>query len=567
MLPAHDARYDSCFADTINRQGCLGNTRVAVLDSIRQWAANPNDARIYWMNGMAGTGKTAIAYSLCKELEQNGRLGASFFCHRASAECHDVGRILPTVAHQLAQRFYPFRSILCRILEDEPSISRRTISVQFEYLIKLPLQEIRNMLPSGLVVVIDGLDECMDSRTTSTLLELLVEHTRALPIRLFLTSRPDPIVSESLDISCQAVQVLHLHDVEVELVKGDVMTYLTVALAKANLSGEQIQILVERAGVFFIYAVTLARYIMGGTPGSISSLRLSSALSGDSGSANKQNRDIHCLYKAILDQVFEDQTLETSEIKTIQSTLWTVACAKEPVAKATLATLLELNVDQIGAALQPLQSVLYVSASKNVVSSLHSSFPEFLLQSELAGSARCDYSSHNKFLATQCFAIMKRKLRYNICTLQAPYTFDSDVRNLPEHVLKSISPELYYACRYWADHLQSSPWCGQLALCLREFLSKQLLFWVEALNLKKSISRGLCVIVEALKWLQNVGRQLFSSALPFFDTELKSADRWKLAQRYWLCKTLFAMHTFLLLHSQPTLSVKAHPIYTYQRSH
>ncbi|CAE6469784.1 unnamed protein product, partial [Rhizoctonia solani] len=152
MHPVHDARYDSSFSDKIERRGCFSNTRVTVLETILQWAKDPSGAKLHWLSGMAGTGKTTIAYSTCRELEQNGRLGASYFCFRASPDCQDVGRILPTIAHQLARKFYPFRSTLCRILGEDPSISQRNISIQFEYLIKSPLLEVKKLLPDGLVV-------------------------------------------------------------------------------------------------------------------------------------------------------------------------------------------------------------------------------------------------------------------------------------------------------------------------------------------------------------------------------------------------------------------------------
>ncbi|KAF8704708.1 WD40 repeat-like protein, partial [Rhizoctonia solani] len=176
----------------------------------------------------------------------------------------------------------------------------------------------------------------------------------------------------------------------------------------------------------------------------------------------------------------------------------------EPVAESTLAVLSNVNSEQISSALRPLQSVLHVSTSKSVVSALHSSFLEFL-QSDLAGPLRCDYASHNKLLATQCFAIIERQLRFNICSLEVPYRFDNDVQGFSRHARKSVPPELFYALQYWAYHLQSSRSCDQFVLCLDEFFRKQLMFWVEALNLKRFINRGPRALIEALKWLQKNG--------------------------------------------------------------
>ncbi|CAE6467205.1 unnamed protein product [Rhizoctonia solani] len=498
----YDARYDSSFSEKIERKGCLNNTRVMVLETIRQWVKDPSGAKVHWMSGMAGTGKTAIAYTVCQELEKNGRLGASYFCFRASPNCQDVGRIFPTIAYQLAQSFYPFRSTLCRILGEDPSVIKRNLSVQFEYLIKSPILEVKTMLPEGLVVVIDGLDECTDSRTTRALLELLLEYTQVLPLRFFFTSRPELGISDlNVPRWHQTVLVMRLHDVQKKVVEGDIRTYLSVVLAKFNLSGEQIQKMAERAGVLFIYAVTLTRYLLGGSPGSSTSSRLSAVLSGDSVLTGKQSRDVDYLYKTILDQIFENETLEESELELIQNVLWTVVCAREPVTKTTLAALLKADNEKIGAALQPLQSVLHISESSQVVATMHSSFPEFLLQSALAGSLHCDHVTHNKHLAARCFVVMEKQLQFNISGLRSSYIFDNDVQGLSRQV-NAISSELYYACRYWAEHLRLSITCDQLLLHFGEFLRTRLLSWLEVLNLKKSIKQGPRALIAASEWLR-----------------------------------------------------------------
>ena len=55
---------------------------------------------------------------------------------------------------------------------------------------------------------------------------------------------------------------------------------------------------------------------------------------------------------------------------------------------------------------------------------------------------------------------------------------------------KAISPELFYTCRYWGAHLKFAGALGYVQSALEEFLSKQLLFWMEVLNLRKSIGAG-----------------------------------------------------------------------------
>lgn len=43
---------------------CLRGTRTKILEFIDQWTADPQGKRIFWLRGMAGTGKSAIARTL-----------------------------------------------------------------------------------------------------------------------------------------------------------------------------------------------------------------------------------------------------------------------------------------------------------------------------------------------------------------------------------------------------------------------------------------------------------------------------------------------------------------------
>src|SRR4051812_10526312 len=72
--------------------GCMLQTRVVVLKNIINWVLKPSDPHgelnltkadnIFWLYGMPGQGKTAVANSLCDRLHQMKRLGGSFFCRR-----------------------------------------------------------------------------------------------------------------------------------------------------------------------------------------------------------------------------------------------------------------------------------------------------------------------------------------------------------------------------------------------------------------------------------------------------------------------------------------------------
>src|SRR6266568_4865215 len=60
---------------------CLPGTRVEILAEIENWvrATDPNTPRVLWINGAAGTGKSAIAHTIALIFDQNRELG-SFLC-------------------------------------------------------------------------------------------------------------------------------------------------------------------------------------------------------------------------------------------------------------------------------------------------------------------------------------------------------------------------------------------------------------------------------------------------------------------------------------------------------
>ncbi|CAE6496417.1 unnamed protein product, partial [Rhizoctonia solani] len=69
MLPALASTYDSGASDEIRRGGCAPGTREPQIKLLMEWARAPQTGKVYWMNGMAGTGKTTIAYSFCTKLD------------------------------------------------------------------------------------------------------------------------------------------------------------------------------------------------------------------------------------------------------------------------------------------------------------------------------------------------------------------------------------------------------------------------------------------------------------------------------------------------------------------
>ncbi|THU87781.1 hypothetical protein K435DRAFT_609924, partial [Dendrothele bispora CBS 962.96] len=116
-----------------------------------------------WMCGMAGTGKSTIAKSLCLMLEEQQLLAGSFFCSRQIPECREYHHIIPTIAYQLAYYSCTFGETLEKVLEEDQSIALKEPSFQVK---KLLIQPWGAVMKTGRfeghvpVIVIDALDEC-----------------------------------------------------------------------------------------------------------------------------------------------------------------------------------------------------------------------------------------------------------------------------------------------------------------------------------------------------------------------------------------------------------------------
>ncbi|CAE6524374.1 unnamed protein product [Rhizoctonia solani] len=522
LSPVKQAAYDSSLSIQINRRGCTEGTRIGVLDSLDDWLYDPTSSSIYWMNGMAGTGKTTIASTFCDRAERRKLLAASFFCTRASAECRDVGRIVPTIAYQLARYSIPFQSALCKILGQNPDIGSKNMLKQFEQLLKEPLQQVKDTIPNNLVVVIDALDECDDRNGVELVLDMLFRHAAYVPLSFLVTSRPEPEIYNKMSSHAQSREAIHLHDIEQSLVRADIELYLKEELEFMSPPASQAEIeqLVQRAGTLFIYAATLVRYIRSGKRLADPHKRLRSAL-GLTPESTKKHTQIDALYTAVLKSALNEDDLEADEAEDIRVVLRTVLFAQEPISVETIANLAEIDdPERVIHALHPLRSVLHQSDQTGLVSTLHASFPDFMFSNERSGLYFYDVVEHSQLLAGRCLLVMKEQLRFNICNLASSFVPDVEVENLQERIKTNISPTLAYACRHWASHLGLAIHSDKLHALLDEFLSHRLLFWMEVLSLRKEMSTGIDGLLKVQLWLMHAEPAL--SGLVLFVDDARS---------------------------------------------
>lgn len=58
---------------------CFEGTRVEVISMITSWLDDPSSARLFWLSGLAGIGKSTIAKTIAHHADVHGILAGSFF--------------------------------------------------------------------------------------------------------------------------------------------------------------------------------------------------------------------------------------------------------------------------------------------------------------------------------------------------------------------------------------------------------------------------------------------------------------------------------------------------------
>ncbi|CAE6531331.1 unnamed protein product [Rhizoctonia solani] len=509
LSSAMSGAYNSGVSDSVKRGPCTKGTRIFELKKLRGWALSQSAKPIYWMCGMAGTGKTTISYSLCADLDATGELAASFFCTRLVSECRNVQLIIPAIAYQLAQFSGHFRHALSKVLAVDPVAHTRNLELQLQKLIIGPLKEMQNNLSSDFLIVIDALDECDDQESTGKILDLLIQTISELRVRFLVSSRPEPEIHRRMEnqVGDKPDAKLVLDQLDPVVVKSDIEKYLLKELHDVPLTNEQRERLVERCGVLFIYASTACRYIKGGDEMMDYEEAVNTVLAPSSDSQGDAEKELDKLYLAILEKAFERSRINETNRNRMKMILNTVICAQERVTTGTLADLFKLKTTkQADALLRPLSSVVRVMEDTRIVTTLHASFTDFMLNSQRSVGFHCDPATHHNELTRTCLLrIQSNPVQFNLCNLESSYLLDNQVDDLTQRVERAIPFGLLYACRYWVAHLQLS---AQLAEALEkpldDFLSARLLLWMEVLNAGKCIGSGVNMIQIVESWCRRM---------------------------------------------------------------
>jgi hypothetical protein len=506
-----------------NREGCLRGTRGDVLLQLEHWLEDKQGQPVFWLNGLAGTGKSTIAQTFAKITFAEGRLGASFFCSRDFEGRSNIQRIFPTLALQLAYQYPLFREHLLQVLKANPGVGQESLCSQLEKLIVGPL----NATGISTLIIIDALDECKDEEPASAILSVLSRYVDEIPkTRFFITGRPEPRIRSGfrLELLQPVTEVLKLHEVKPETVDSDIRLFFQMQLANLAKnrsdcdltedwpSPSDIEILCKKAAGFFIYASMVVKFVASGygTP----SKRLALITSLPRNTIGQGKSGVDQLYIKVLEQAFCNPWTDNKLYSHFRSVVGTVFLIFNPLPINGLSELLKksdplLDVPSI---MRSLHSVLLVPKSmEDPIHIFHKSFPDFLTDPERCEDERffINPSVHHQGILLSCLDLMEERLKRNICGLD-DYVSLSEVEDLPTCQKIHIGDALGYACQFWTRHLVEVPSSNhdEVHRAITKFFTTQLLYWIEVLCLMGKLDIGVHAINDVDKWYTLVSCEL-----------------------------------------------------------
>ncbi|KAJ5697203.1 hypothetical protein N7488_010887, partial [Penicillium malachiteum] len=414
---AHEAELDS-YIDQ-HEPVCLPGTRTDLLQNIKEWTMPPNAKCIFWLNGMAGTGKSTISRTVARSLEKGLLL-------RGEGDRGNATKLFPTISRRLAI-FIPDVAVSLReALSRDPDIPMRSLREQFKRLFLQLLQG----------------------------LQTLANH-------------------EYQDIA--------LHEIPDEVTSHDISIFLKDRFRKiqdekhvpAHWPGEDmIQSLVEISVPLFISAATICRFI----ELKLNPMRsLADLVKDQTKYVNKMDKT----YLPILMRLLIDKKTRMMKMRFF-NLVGVIILLAIPLSVNALSALLELEAEVLTNLLDQFQSVLSVPNDPNIpVRILHLSFRDFLLQTNTKFSV--DEKHTHKEIMTCCLAHMCAKLKRNICNLESFGTEKTEIDTAL--MTQFLQPELTYSCRYWIYHLEHCTDQSRMLNQAYLFLKKHFLHWIEAMSL------------------------------------------------------------------------------------
>jgi len=228
-----------------------------------------------WLYGGAGAGKSAIAQTLAERCDAEGRLPGSFFFGRSDGTRNHAKFLIPTIACQIYASIPEVRDDIASVINNDPLIFSKSLLIQLMSLVIQPLKHLGDTV-SQHVIIIDGLDECVDCTSQVTILRTLFDaiQKHKCRIRFLVASRPEHDIvnafsSENVEVVLARLVLddkykpledieLFLHDKFKDITKTHPFRNL---IPKEWPGDDAVKEITKKSSGQFIYASVVVKYV------------------------------------------------------------------------------------------------------------------------------------------------------------------------------------------------------------------------------------------------------------------------------------------------------------------
>ncbi|KAF8151708.1 hypothetical protein B0H34DRAFT_728691 [Crassisporium funariophilum] len=534
----HGASYDS--TERFPPPKCHPETRKAIIREIMAWISNVDRTEdILWVNGPAGTGKSAIAQTIAELCEAANQLAGSFFFSRAVAGRDHAGKLFMTIAYQLSIAIPEVGQIVEDIIKRDPSILDKSPDVQLRKLVVEPVESLGlETLP--VVIIIDGLDECAGEDMQCYILQQIASLCQQgnFPICFLIASRPEPWIRDEFS-SEPLIQNFHQICLEQTYeVDNDIRTFFRSGFSAIHASPKYrytmshiptpwpaddiVNDLVAKASGQFIYASTVLKFVGDPQYRPVDQLQAILEIPARNKSSSNAFADLDCLYLQILASCTNNPrthlVLGTVPLAILEK-LVNLEHGEAYLALRTIHSLVYLH-DPSSSIIGP--ATTYPTPAENledaavdsgalIVRFYHKSFIDFLLDASRSGIYYLDTPAIHTRLALSCLNVLTEQL------LHTPQEVDYLVWG--------------YALVHWVHHCTNSVPTQGLLHALEDFdLYSAYILTIDAHRPRLALTQKMLIkpetLVQRLRRLMLIGSQPDSKTYPtrsrasFLDIEI-----------------------------------------------
>jgi hypothetical protein len=479
--------------------GLLVGSYRWVLSNItfQQWR---QDGRMLWVKGDPGKGKTMLLCGIIDELHmllQHTAFLAYFFCQATDSRINSATAVLRGLLYMLVTQ-QPILASHVRKRYDQAGKNLFEDANAWVVLTGIFVDVLQDPRLKPVYLIIDALDECVTNMPK--LLDLIVKQSAVSSrVKWIVSSRNWPEIEEQLEQAGQKVRLsLELNAESVATGVSIFIQHKVSQLAQQKKYDKQtkdmvVKHLTSNSNDTYLWVglvcqelqVTARRNVM---------KKLESFPPG-----------LNALYEQMMHQISK-----TDDAELCKHVLASLALVYRPLTLREMIALVEQLNDT--ADISELLEIIglcgsFLTLREQTVYFVHQSAKDFLLakaaEEVFPKGKECVMHS----LLVRSLQIMTTTLGRDMYGLGAPgYTLDDDIEAPnPDPLISSR-----YSCIYWIDHLydlilaSSTTYADSLqdGGIIESFLQSRFLYWLEALSLCKSMSKGVVSIGKLQKMVQ-----------------------------------------------------------------